>query len=102
MEIQKVIGTKREHRDKPLPENIGLPLLSIDYSLQLRGHFATKTIQDSKNLMYTAMTRFPSLTIKNNITESRLLKYVEVNRIEIKSEIFSFETEFKRASGWKH
>ena len=40
--------------------------------------------------MYTAITRFPLLTIKNYITESRLLNKVEVNSIEIKLEINFF------------
>ena len=82
MEIQKLKALKEERFFKARNsngglgtnclQNIGLFVPSRLFALDF--YFGTETIQDSKKCMYTAITRFLLLTIKNHITEARLLK----------------------------
>ena len=94
----KVIGTKREEifqgskfkrgiRDKLFAEYW---LVCPRRLFTLETTFPLKLSKTVKKNMYTAITRFPLLTIKNYITESRLLNKVEVNSIEIKLEMNFF------------
>ena len=82
MEIQKLKALKEERFFKARNLNGGARtnrlqnngLFAPSRLFALDCYFGTETIQDSKKCMYTAIACLPLLTIKNIITEARLLK----------------------------